>query len=165
MLLEGLATNIKLCQVGCWRSHQATWRSDGVNLGVSWYCLYHLFHLFPSQTFPLAALLTKGGVKKPSANNANTATCLAGPHPSVGMLFYLFFLHCPLVQPCLVQFPEWDFFPLSQIWGRAGPVPAVPLPPVPWGSLVLLQRGRGRGLSCCGVLLLHAVLLRDKHEI
>lgn len=78
-----------------------------------------LFCLFPSKIFPLTSLLTKGSVKKKKnknekthcANNANTATCLEGPHPSVGRIFFLFFLHCPLIQPCLVQLTEWDFFP------------------------------------------------------
>lgn len=162
-----LATNIKLCQVGCYRFNQAAWRSDGVNLGISWYC--HLFHLFPSWMFPLAALLTKGSVKKknpqkPPKTKTKPKTPvpamliqLSGPHPSVGLLFSFFLLCCPLIQPCLVELTERDFFPLSQIWGYGGPVPTMLLLSMPQESLVLLHHGKGWGLSCYGVSLLRCL--------
>lgn len=102
--------------------------------------------------FPLAALLYKRKCQKKKsqpncAKNAHTATCSPGPIPAAGWLFYLFVLHCPLIQPCLVPLIGWDLYPLSQTWGYVGQV-TVLLPPVPWGSLVLLHPGRAWGLFC-----------------
>jgi len=85
--------------------------------------------------FPLASLLTKGSVKESSANNAKNR--FPGPHPSVGLLVYLLFLCHPLILSCLVPLTERGFFPLSQSWGYAGPVPAMLPPPVPWGIVEL----------------------------